>query len=93
MRSIADRTRTPGRADAAALLRFTDALVEQTEDFTDARRAVIDVLGIEAVAPAVGAAANFEMMNRIVDAVGVHVPVTMKLMGPQIGLAASRKHS
>ena len=87
LRSVGDRERDPGRADAVALLRFADALVGRTEDLDSARAQVIDILGPEAVAPAAASAGNFEMMNRLVDGVGVAVPASMHAMGPDLGLS------
>ena len=86
LRSIGDRQRHPGGDDAAALLRFTDALVGRTPDLDDSRNGVVDVLGLAAVAPAAAAAGNFEMMNRIVDATGIPVPARMAARAPELGL-------
>lgn len=91
LRSIGDRTRHPGRDDAAVLLRFTDALVGRTTDLEPARRAVGHLLGSEAVAHAAGAAANFEMMNRIVDAVGIPVSPSMQAMAVDLGLSGNER--
>jgi hypothetical protein len=86
LRSIGDRSRNPGRDDAAVLLRFTDALVGRTDDLDRSREALVDGLGRDAVALAAAAAGNFEMMNRIVDGVGVVVPSSLRAMAPAIGL-------
>ena len=87
LRSVGDHDIDPGRADAVALLRFADAVVGRTSDLADARAALVEVLGADAVVPAAGAAGNFEMMNRLVDAVGVVVPRSMYAIGPEIGFA------
>ena len=92
MRAIGDRGHHPGRADAAALLRFTDALVGRSTDLDDARAALLGLLGAEAVAPAAAAAGNFEMMNRIVDAVDIPVPASMRATGPDLGLGDQNRN-
>lgn len=74
LRALGDVSVDPGRTDAAALLVFTTALVGRTDHLDVARDALIDELGSGAVAPAAAAAGNFEMMNRLVDAVGVRKP-------------------
>jgi hypothetical protein len=86
LRAIGDRGSDSGRSDGAALLGFTDALVGRTTDLAAARQRLIDELGVDAVAPAAAAAGNFEMMNRVVDAVGVSVPPSMWAIAPEIGL-------
>lgn len=94
LRSIGDRNRHPGRDDAAVLLRFTDALVGRTTDLDAVRDAVGELLGPGAVAYAAGAAGNFEMMNRVVDAVGIPVSPSMQAMAAELGLASNvrRRH-
>lgn len=87
LRAIGDRERHPGRADAVVLLRFTDALVGRTDELDRARAALIEELGPSAVAPAAAAAGNFEMMNRIVDGVGVSVPASMWAMATGLGVS------
>lgn len=87
LRAIGDRDHHPGRNDAAVLLRFTDALVGSTSELERARAALIDELGPSAVAPAAAAAGNFEMMNRVVDGVGVAVPASMWAMAPELGVS------
>lgn len=89
LRSIGDPAANPGRADAEALLRFTDALVKRTADLPAARDHLIDVLGIDAVVPASGSAGNFEMMNRILDGAGIPVSASMRAsVGAMVGLDA-----
>ena len=85
LRSLGNASIDPGRSDAAALIRFTSALVSRTPDLADARDALISALGPESVAPAASAAGNFEMMNRILDAAGVRKPSLDQLL-PEIGL-------
>lgn len=86
LRAIGDSDRHPGRDDAAVLLKFTDALVGRTSDLDDGRAAVSRLLGAEAVAFAAAAAGNFEMMNRVVDAVGVPISASMRSMATELGL-------
>ena len=86
LRSIGDRERHPGRDDAAVLLRFTDALVGRTDELDRARAGLSDTLGHDAVAPAAAVAGNFEMMNRVVDGVGVAVSSSLRSIAPELGL-------
>lgn len=77
----------PGRDDAAALVRFADALVGAREDRLAAPRTdLAAVLGTGAVAPAAATAGNFEMMNRILDATGVPVPTRLAAIATELGL-------
>jgi len=87
MRAIGDPTANPGPADAVILLGFAEALVTRDDaGLVTARTALAEQLGPDAVAPAAGAAGNFEMMNRILDATGVPVPRSMGAMAPELGL-------
>ena len=75
----------PGRQDARDLLRFADALVTHS-GLSEARTNLANSLGDLAVPLASGAAGNFEMMNRILDATGVPVPRSMAAMASEIGV-------
>lgn len=89
LRAVGNREIQPGRDDAAALLRFTDALVGRTDELDETRLALIDVLGREAVALAAAAAGNFEMMNRVVDGTGIVIRPSMKEIASEIGVDLS----
>ncbi|NNC75004.1 MAG: hypothetical protein HKN93_05775 [Acidimicrobiia bacterium] len=52
---------------------FTTALVGRA-DVAASREAAVGAIGAEATARVAAVAGNFEMMNRILDAVGVPVP-------------------
>ena len=79
LRSINDRSLSSGSIVADALLTFTDALIgRDAAALSAARTALEDCAGPTAVAPAAGAAGNFEMMNRILDATGVPVSRSME---------------
>lgn len=86
LEAIGDPAQLTGRDDADALLRFATAVVTHSGDLDDARTHLASVLGAEAVPGASGAAGNFEMMNRILDATGVPVPRSMGAIAPMIGL-------
>lgn len=88
LRTVGNRSHPSARDDAAALLRFTDALIGQTDDLDPARQHLTAVIGPDAVAPAAATAGNFEMMNRLVDAAGVSVPAALAAIAPEIGLPA-----
>ena len=75
----------PGRQDARDLLRFADALVTHS-GLSEARTNLANTLGDRAVPLASGAAGNFEMMNRILDATGVPVPRSMAAIASEIGV-------
>ena len=78
LRSVGDRTMRSGDAVADALLAFTDALIgRDTGLLATAREQLRSAAGEGSVAAAAGAAGNFEMMNRILDATGVPVTPSM----------------
>jgi len=87
--SIANRLRHPGRTDVEHLFAFTDALVQRTAELDVARHDLLQLVGPAGLVAAAGAAGNFEMMNRILDATGVPVPRSMReSIGPMIGLTS-----
>jgi len=78
LHSINDPSIESGLRGGRELLAFTNALVGRDDAaIVEARGALIGVLGVEAVVAASGAAGNFEMMNRLVDATGVPVSSRM----------------
>jgi len=71
---------------AAELMRFADAIVDRNDGRLAASRdALVDKLGEEAAVAAAGVAANFEMMNRVLDAAGVDVPESAWTLAPDLG--------
>ena len=74
----------PGDAMLSAL---TDAAVlRDVDEIGIARERCIDVLGPATTARAAAVAANFEMMNRLLDAVGVGPSRQMLPIGDEIGV-------
>ena len=74
----------PGDAVLSAL---TDAAVlRDTDEIESARRRCIGALGPEATVRAAAVAANFEMMNRLLDAAGVGPSRQMLPIGDEIGV-------
>ena len=51
-----------------------------------ARSALLRVAGTDATAQAVAVAANFEMMNRVLDATGCPVPARARKLEAPLGL-------
>ena len=83
---VGDASVDPQRTDVETLMAFTDALVRRTSGLEDARIGLANELGPHAIAPAAAAAGNFEMMNRIVDGVGVAVSRSLSAIGPELGV-------
>jgi hypothetical protein len=87
LRSVGNDVESSGDPVADALLTFTDALIgRNAEALAEARSQLRAVAGEGSVAAAAGAAGNFEMMNRILDATGVPVSSSMR----QVAASLSR---
>ncbi len=86
LRSVADRTVTPVDPIDAALYRFTDALIDRTDDLDTTRSTLLDLIGPSGVVAAAAAAGNFEQMNRLVDATGLPITAERWATAPTIGL-------
>lgn len=56
-----------------ALVRFTDAILQQPDDLAAARQALVAELGEGAMVDAAGVAGNFQRMVRIADSTGIPV--------------------
>lgn len=76
-----------GLAAGAELSRLASALTAG-EGLDAARAALVDTAGGRAAAAAVAVCANFQMMNRVVDAIGLPVPAADREMSRQLGLDA-----
>jgi len=75
----------PGDAELTAL---TDAVVLRDPDELDiARSRAIERFGAVSTVRAIAVAANFEMMNRLLDAAGVGPTTAMRPVGDLIGVA------
>ena len=88
LRAVADSTIDPLTPLGPELLAFTDALVLRDTDELEPAREDLRLLGGEnAVRGAAGVVATFEMMNRILDAIGA--PISPRYMDTEISLAIS----
>lgn len=68
------------------------AVLRDSDEMARARAQAIDVLGAGATARAIQVAGNFEMMNRLLDAVGVGPPDGLLAMGDAIGVPLPDRH-
>lgn len=88
LRGLVDPDVSLGIPASRPLVEFTDALIAGT-GVAHARRRLVNAVGKEGAARAALVAANFEMMNRIVDATGVPVPPRMAEIFGDLGLTKS----
>lgn len=84
-RAVVDPARDSGISAGRALLFFTDVLVGEG-DLAGARTRLVDEIGPEAAARAAAVVANFEMMNRVLDAGQVRVPASQRAFLAEVGL-------
>jgi len=81
----------PGDAELTAL---TDAVILRDADELDvARSRSVERLGEASTVRAIAVAANFEMMNRLLDAAGVGPTTAMRPIGELIGVALPPRFS
>ena len=88
LRAIADPTIDLRIPAGAELLEFTSALINDA-GLSEARSRLVVAIGEDGAARAALTAANFEMMNRIVNATGVPVPSSMTEVFVELGLTFS----
>lgn len=87
LRAVVDEDIEPRLPHGVELREFATAVV--TGRGLDAARASLArAAGPEAAAAAAGVCANFEMMNRILDAVGCPVPTRAREIATLLGLPA-----
>ena len=87
LRGVVDDAVDPRVPGGIALRRFADVVVDGDADARDdARRAVDAAVGDGAADVAAGVAANFQMMNRLLDATGVPVPPARADLGRVLGV-------
>ena len=87
LRAVVDPMRDPLVPAGPELLAFTDAAVlRDDEELPLARQALLDRAGPAAVVRAAAVAGNFEMMNRLLDAVGVAVNRRQADLAAELGL-------
>lgn len=87
MRAVGDTSVDSGLPGGAALSAVVDAAVLRDEDeMPIARAAAIEQIGPPATMRALAVAGNFEMMNRLLDAIGVGPSPQMRDVGDAIGV-------
>jgi hypothetical protein len=67
-----------------ALVRFTEAVVNDPEDLADARDALVEALGESCMVDAAGVIGNFQRMVRIADSTGIPVDGAMAEMSRDV---------
>ena len=88
MRGVGHVTVDSGVPGDAELTALADAVVLRDPDELDiARSRAVDRLGVDSTVRAIAVAANFEMMNRLLDAAGVGPTTEMRPVGDLIGVA------
>ena len=89
LKAVANRDVDPNIAAGKELLDFADALLGGDEDALDqAREALRSAIGPQGAGRAAMVIGNFEMMNRILDATGVPVPISLGEITSELGLPA-----
>ncbi|MDH4278332.1 MAG: hypothetical protein OEW83_09650 [Acidimicrobiia bacterium] len=87
LRAIVDPMADPLLPAGAELTAFTDAAVlRDAHEMPSARTALLDAAGEAAVIRAAAVAGNFQMMNRLLDAIGVRVHRGGMTIAAQLGL-------
>ncbi len=87
LRSIVDSVTHPILPRGPQLLAFADAAVlRDVDEMPVARAAVFASAGPAGVVRAAGCAGNFEMMNRLLDAIGVTVNAPGMTLADGLGL-------
>lgn len=88
LRALVDPARDPLLPAGRELLAFTDAAVlRDPHEMPAARDALLRAAGEAAVIRAAACAGNFEMMNRLLDAIGVPVSTGGMALAADLGLA------
>lgn len=86
LRAVVDEGVDPGLPWAAQLRNVATAMVTG-QRLDESRAALSRVAGPQAAVTAVGVCANFEMMNRILDATGCPVPEQVRFVAGLLGVA------
>jgi len=80
-----DAAAMSGVAHGAILLAFAEAMVgEDDAALGQARQAVIETMGAEAMVDAAGVASNFERMVRIADATGIPLDERLEILSKEV---------
>lgn len=89
LKAVGDSQLDPNLPTGSQLLAFADAIYEGNADaIARTRQELQDVAGVDGAARAALVIGNFEMMNRILDATGVPVPVSMGAITTELGIPA-----
>ena len=86
LKAVGNTDQDPELPAGRQLLDFTNALIGDPASIDASRRSLLDVAGPDGTARAALVAGNFEMMNRILDATGVPVPIRMGDITTELGL-------
>ncbi len=72
----------------SALLDFVTAVIHRTGDLPAARARLVATVGAAGAVRAAAVAANFQMMNRLVDATGVPIGPSLREIAAELELEA-----
>ncbi len=87
LRAVGNSTIDSGLPGGAELSALTDAAVlRDPDEMPIARAAAVEALGAAATMRALAVAGNFEMMNRLLDAIGVGPTEQMRDIGDVIAV-------
>jgi hypothetical protein len=84
-RGIVDESVDP-RLPWGVELRDVATALTHGKDLAEARAALVDAAGAGPAAAAVGVCANFQMMNRVLDATGCPVPAHARSVAKLVGV-------
>jgi hypothetical protein len=87
LRAVVDTDVDPGLAWGVELRDLATALASGKQ-LDESRDALMRAAGPQATAAAVGVCANFEMMNRILDATGCPVPQRLHFVADLLGVTS-----
>ena len=88
LRGIVDDRLDVGVPGGAELVAFASAVVDGDADgLNGARDSLSEAVGTAGTVEAAGVAANFQMMNRILDGVGLPPAPRFAAIAPELGIA------
>ncbi len=87
LRSIVNRSVDSQLPSGGELLDFVDAAIARdTVQMTSARARLVEAAGQEATIRAATVCGNFQMMNRLLDAIGVRTSKAGMMLADELGL-------
>ncbi|MDQ3454371.1 MAG: hypothetical protein M3513_02610 [Actinomycetota bacterium] len=89
LRSVVDDRNDPGLPWGVELRNVATAMVTG-QQLAESRQALSREAGPQVAAAAVGVCANFQMMNRILDATGCPVPESLRFVAGLLGITRHR---